>query len=109
MPKSSCKLVAVLVYQVQYLVHNNCNKLTRRLWHYLRVVWRKRCLAKSRMSAEDCFIPKEEDSSTLTQFRTMSLLNVEGKIFLAVVANRVTSFLMANQYINKFVHEGGIQ
>ena len=31
-----------------------------------------------------------------------AVLNVEGKIFLAVVANIVTNFVMAIQYINTF-------
>lgn len=94
--------------QVPYKVYKNCPKLTRRLWKYLKVVWRKGKLVDEWMSAEGCFIPKEENSSTLSQFRTISLLNVEGKIFLALVARRITSFLMKNSYIDTSIQKGGI-
>lgn len=42
------------------------------------------------------FIPKEEDSHNINQFRGIALLNVEGKIFFSVMAKRMTSYLLAN-------------
>ena len=36
--------------------------------------------------AEGVYIPKEESSSTLGQFRPISLLNVEGKIVFGILA-----------------------
>ncbi|XP_052271754.1 uncharacterized protein LOC127872461 [Dreissena polymorpha] len=44
----------------------------------------------------------------LNQFRTISLLNVEGKIFFAILARRLTSFLTGNAYINTSVQKGGV-
>ena len=75
-----------------YKVYKNCPRLTKRLWKYLRVILRKGNLADSWFRAEGCFIPKEEDSKSLEQFRTISLLNVECKIFLSVLARRMTSY-----------------
>ncbi|KAH3886259.1 hypothetical protein DPMN_010261 [Dreissena polymorpha] len=34
--------------------------------------------------SEGCSIPKEEDSKTLKQFRTISRLNIEGHVFLSI-------------------------
>ena len=39
----------------------------------------------------------------------MSCLNVEGKIFLSVEAKRVSSFLIANQYMDTSVQKGKLQ
>ena len=53
-------------------------------------------------------IPKEENASDLSQFRTISLLSVEGKIFFSIVANRLTSYLLANSFIDTTVQKCGI-
>lgn len=60
------------------------------------------------MTAEGCFIPKVENASQLGDFRTISLLNVEGKIFLALLARRMTTFMLANNYIDIAVQKGGV-
>lgn len=93
---------------VPYRVYKNCPQLARRLWRLLRVAWRRGKMTESWMEAEGCFIPKEDKSTRLSQFRTISLLNVEGKIFLAVAARRLTSFMLANDYIDISVQKGGV-
>ena len=60
------------------------------------------------MSAEGVYIPKEQNSSGINQFRPISLLNVEGKIFFSVMASRLTKYLTENGYINTSVQKGGI-
>ena len=54
--------------------------------------------------AEGIFTPKEK----ITQFRTISLLNVEGKIFFSVLAKRLTKFMTDNNYVDTSVQKGGI-
>ena len=93
---------------VPYKVYKNCPGLTRRLWKLLKVVWRKGKVIESWTTAEGCFIPKEEESKELSQFRTISLLNVEGKIFLAVIARRITKYMLDNGYIDTSVQKGGV-
>ena len=46
-----------------------------------------------------CFLPKEKDQKTF-QLRTISLLNVEGKIYFSVLANRMTTYMVDNSYID---------
>ncbi|XP_063448172.1 uncharacterized protein LOC134727719 [Mytilus trossulus] len=93
---------------VPYKVYKNCQRITRRLWKLIRVIWRRGRLAESWHKAEGCFIPKEEKSETLKQFRTISLLNVEGKIFLAILAKRMTNYMLSNEYIDIAVQKGGV-
>jgi hypothetical protein len=49
-----------------------------------------------------------DNSSLLHQFREISLLNVEGKIFWSMVAQRITSFLLKNKYIDTCVQKVGV-
>jgi hypothetical protein len=93
---------------IPYRVYKNCPKLAKRLWKILKVAWRRGQVTDSWVLAEGCFIPKEKNSQSLKQFRTISLLNVEGKIFLAVLARRMTSYLLANNYIDMSVQKGGV-
>ena len=44
----------------------------------------------------------------MNQFRPISLLNVEGKVFFSVVAQRLTSYLEKNRLIDTTVQKAGI-
>jgi hypothetical protein len=58
-------------------VTRNAQRLWGKLWSLFRVSYK---------CAEGCFIPKEKDAKIMWQFWTTSLLNVEGKIYLSVLA-----------------------
>ena len=73
----------------------------------MKVIWRKGQIPSCWQRAEGCFVPKVENSQTIGQFRTISLLNVEGKIF-SVLALRMTSYMTGNQYVDTAVQKGGI-
>ena len=53
-------------------------------------------------------ILKEKDSRKLHQFQSISLLNVEGKIFFAVITKRMTMFMINNWYVNTSIQNAGI-
>lgn len=93
---------------VPYLVYKRCPKLLHRLWKILRVIWRRGKIGQQWRSAEGVWVPKEEKSTTIEQFRTISLLNVEGKIFFSIISQRLSDYLLKNQYINPSVQKGGI-
>ncbi|XP_053395771.1 uncharacterized protein LOC128555950 [Mercenaria mercenaria] len=93
---------------IPYKVYKMCPYLLRRLWSLLRVIWRKGKIPDCWQHAEGIFIPKEKNSTHINQFRTISLLNVEGKIFFAVLSRRLTSYLTANKYIDMSVQKGGV-
>lgn len=65
-------------------------------------------LADSWLVTEGCFIAKEENSTGIKQFCTISLLNIEGKIFLGILAKRLTTFTMDNGYMDTSVQNGGV-
>lgn len=93
---------------IAYKVYKCCSGLLTMLWKLLRVIWRRRKVADTDRKAEGCFIPKEEESKSIDQFRTISLLNVELKIVMSVLAKRITSFWLSNGYIDTSVQKGGI-
>ena len=55
-------------------------------------------MAENLELADEIHIPKE-DSRKIEQFRRISLLNVEGKIFFGVIAKRMTRFVINNGYV----------
>ena len=93
---------------VTYKVYKKCPKLLSRLWKLMRVIWRKGHIPTHWQVADGCFVPKEENSAEIKQFRTISLFNVEGKIFFAVLARRITSYIVDNEYVDTSVQKGGI-
>lgn len=72
------------------------------------MAWKKDFLVDSWLVTEGCFIPKEKNSTGINQFRTISLLNVEGKLFLGILAKRLTTFMVDNGYMDTSVQKGGI-
>lgn len=59
-------------------------------------------------TADSVYIWKEQDSSSIDQFRPISLRNVEGKIFFSVMASRLSTYLLENKYLDVSVQNGGI-
>nr|BAC82600.1 reverse transcriptase [Danio rerio] len=93
---------------VPYKVYKNCPKLLHRLWKALKVIWRRGKIAQPWRYAEGVYIPKEEKSENIDQFRVISLLCVESKIFFSIVAKRLSNFLLSNKYIDTSMQKGGI-
>jgi hypothetical protein len=58
--------------------------------------------------AEGCFAPKEKDSREISQFITISLLNVESNIFFSLLAKRMSTYMTENGYVDTSVHKGGV-
>ncbi|KAI8513308.1 hypothetical protein Bbelb_099470 [Branchiostoma belcheri] len=59
----------------------------------------------------DCSEPKlaeQENAESIEQFRTISLLSVECKIFFAVLAKRLVNYMLLNKYIDTAIQKGGV-
>ena len=93
---------------IPYKVYKKCPRLLRKLWQLIKIIWKKGTIPEDWQRAEGCFIPKEEDARDISQFRTISLLSVEGKIFFSVLARRMTSYMTGNGYINTSIRKGAI-
>lgn len=81
---------------------------TERTHRGLRVLWRKGKIPEQWRVAEGVWIPKEENSTQLDQFRIISLLCVEAKIFFSVISKQLCTYLTKNTYIDTSVQKGGI-
>ncbi|GFO03431.1 reverse transcriptase [Plakobranchus ocellatus] len=93
---------------VLYLLYKRCPNVLKKLHKILQSAWKNIKISKEWMTAEGVYIPKEQDSKEINQFRPISLLNVEGKIFFSIMASRLTKYLTENGYINTSVQKGGI-
>ena len=93
---------------VSYIVYKRCPGVAKELWVYLKDLWKRNTISDSWREAEGVFIPKEEGAKTVDKFRTISLLNVEGKLFFSLKADRITSFLLKNSFIDPSIQKGGI-
>ena len=93
---------------VPYLLYKRCPKTLYLLHSLIQRAWSSATVDDEWKKAEGVYIPKEKDSKGLNQFRPISLLNVEGKIFFSIMASRLTEFVMSNQYVDISVQKGGI-
>ena len=76
-------------------VYMTCPRLIQLLWKLLKVVWRQEVVPSFWAEADGVYIPKEMLSKLLSQFKPISLLNVEGKIF-GVLTERLVQFMLVN-------------
>ena len=67
-------------------------------------MWRNKDVADRWCIAEGIYLPKQERSEKLGEFRPISLLNVDGKIMFGILAKYVQS----NGYVNESVQKAGI-
>ena len=93
---------------VPYRLYKKCPGVARLLWQYLKGLWRKQVISDTWRTAEGIFIPKENGATDVSKFRTINLLNVEGKIYFAILAGRLTDFTVGNGYIDTCIQKGGI-
>ena len=74
----------------------------------MKVAWKKGVIPRAWRRAGGVLIPKENDSSSIGQFRQISLLNVEGKIFFSVLAQRLSTFLQSNNFVDASAQKAGV-
>ena len=53
-------------------------------------------------------MPKEKNSVTINQFRTISVLNVDVKMYMSVLAKRMSGYMVENSYIDTSIQKAGI-
>ena len=91
---------------VSYRVYKYCPQIRAVLFSLLRSTWTSGNIPCDWQVAEGCLIPKVANAAAIGDFRHISLLNVEGKIFFAVVARRLQDFLSRNSYVDTRVQKG---
>lgn len=98
----------ILYNGIPFLLYKKCPTLLKWLHTNLKLAWKNYHISQQWVIAAGVYIPKEKNSRDISQFRPISLLNVEGKIFLAFLASRLTKYLLDNEYIDTSVHKGGV-
>ena len=94
--------------EVSYKVYKYCDRLRHKLFLLLRELWEKEGLVDDWCNAEGIYLPKEENSEAIGDFRPISILNVDGKIYMGIIAKRTVDYLQSNGYINESVQKAGI-
>lgn len=74
----------------------------------MQAAWEKQCIPEVWRRALSVFTPKEKDSREISQFQSIALLNIEGKIFFSILAQRLTNLLLENRYVNTSCQGAGI-
>ena len=93
---------------ISYKLYKNCPGVLRELTTLLQNAWKHDLIPQDWCVANGIWIPKETNAKGIENFRPISLLNVEGKIFFGVIAKRMTDFLIGNRYIDTSVQKAGI-
>ena len=68
--------------RISYKLYKNCQRVLRKLTILLQQAWKKAIVPQEWCLADGIWIPKEMQSKGITNFRPISLLNVERKYFL---------------------------
>ena len=74
----------------------------------MRDLWREGELVDDWCKAEGIYLPKEAEAELIGQFRPISILNVDGKIYMDILAKRTVTFLQSNGYIDESIQKAGI-
>ena len=93
---------------VCYKVYKYCPRLRLRLFLLLKDMWKRKDVAERWAIAEGIYLPKEEESKEIGQFRPISLLNIDGKIMFGIVAKRIIAFATENGFIDESNQKAGI-
>ena len=93
---------------VSYKVYKYCDRLRHKLFLLLRELWREGGLVDNWCNAEGIYLPKEANAEQIGDFRPISILNVDGKIYMGILAKRTVEYLQRNGYIDESVQKAGI-
>lgn len=93
---------------IPYLLYKKCPKVLQWLHELIRSAWKNQRIPQQWMTADGVYIPKEQNSTEINQFRPISLLNVEGKIFFSVMASRLSNYLLQNGFLDTSIQKGGV-
>ena len=91
-----------------YLVYKRCPKITENLWRLSRLAFKTADYPDNCRYFEGVYIPKVEGDFVASEGRPISLGNVQGKIYMATLAKRITSYVLENKYVDTSVQKGGV-
>ena len=93
---------------IPYTVYKRCPGISQNLWHLLRGGFKGEQYPDNCRYFEGIYIPKADGDFGPSTGRPISLGNIQGKIYLAVLANRLTNFVVSNGFVDLSVQKGGV-
>ena len=98
--------------QIPYKVYKKCSKLKGYLLDILNAALRAKSVPFCWRISDGIMIPKVDSpkSGDIGDFRQIALLNVEGKLFWSIVADRLYQYLVTNNsFVSPFVQKGSMR
>ena len=98
--------------KIPYKVYKKCPKLQSLVFGIMQGVRKSGKIPLRWRLAEGFFLPKVDkpDKHNLSDFRTISLMNVEAKLFWTLVSSRLYNYLVvSNTIIDTSIQKGSIQ
>ena len=93
---------------IPYKMYKKCPQISAALWSLNRSAYSTGAFPDCCRYSEGVYIPKKDGNFTPETGRPISLMNVQGKIYLAVIAKRITSYAVNNGYVDTTIQKGGI-
>ena len=97
---------------IPYLVYKKCPHLSNFLFNIMKSCEKQEVIPIQWRMGHAQFIPKsvETDCKNIQHFRQLSMLNVEGKIFWALISKRIYNYVIRdNKFIDTSIQKGAIE
>ena len=94
---------------IPYKVYKNCVELSFYLFNILKSCFKSKQVPINWRAAKEIYIPKVDQpkENAIYDFRSIALLNVEGKIFFGLIAKRLFHHIVVkNKLINTSMQKG---
>jgi hypothetical protein len=93
---------------IPYLVYKRCPGISENMWILCRLAFKTADYPDNCRFFEGVYIPKVEGDFGPSTGRPISLGNVQGKIYMAILAKRLTGYVIQNKYVDTSVQKGGV-
>ena len=97
------------INMIPYKVYKACDDLSRYLYNIMVSCYNSKSVPINWRIAREIYIPKTEEPivSEISHFRSIALLNVEGKIFFGLIAKRLYDhIILKNKFIDTASQKG---
>ena len=96
------------INKIPYKVYKKCPNICSYLFRLFKSCIKNCVVPLQWRMASEVYIPKNKnpDSTNINDFRPISLLNVEGKLFFSLVSKRIENHIFRNYIIDKSVQKG---
>lgn len=88
-------------------LYKQCDRLRHKLFLLLRDLWHENKIVEHWCKVEEIYLLKKAEAELITQFQLISILNVNGKLDMGILARRTVKYLQSNGYVDKSIQKAG--